>query len=329
MSVLILAETLDPSTDRMVLALADRGAATHRMDTAWFPTQVGVEARLCGGLWRGRLRAPRRDIELEDIHAVWYRSPASFQFPSGLSPAERQHAHIEAKLGLGGVLLALPVLWVNRPDLAATACYKPLQLAVAARCGLSVADTLVTSTPEAVCTFVAEHDRGDGAARGVVTKMFASNSIVENGRRAVAFTRPVTTADLRDLAGIDTTAHQFQTRVAPKAFDARIVVIGTHLFGFAIHATSAAARLDFRRDYGALRYDLIDVPDPVARGVTALMATFGLAFAAIDFVVRDDGEWIFIGDVNPGGQFGWLEAETDVPLTEALADLLSHGEPTR
>ncbi|MBA2324237.1 MAG: RimK domain-containing protein [Pseudonocardiales bacterium] len=283
---------------------------------------MGVDARLRDGRWVGRLCSPHRDVELEDIDAVWYRAPAAFQLPAGLTVAERRHAHIEAKLGLGGVLLALRTRWVNRPDLSATACYKPLQLAAAARAGLTVADTLVTNTPDAVRSFVLEHDTG------VITKMFASNSVVEDGGRKVAFTRPVTTADLADLAGIETTTHQFQARIAPKAFDARIVVIGSAMFGFAIHASTEAARLDFRRDYRALRYERIDVPAQVAAGVAVLMAEFGLAFAAIDFVVQPDGRWVFIGDVNPGGQYGWLEDTTDAPLTETLADLLAYGADT-
>ncbi|MGI9003828.1 MAG: MvdC/MvdD family ATP grasp protein [Pseudonocardia sp.] len=324
MSVLILAESLDPSADRMVLALASRDVPTHRLDTAWFPTHLAVDARLRDRRWAGRLRTPYRDVELEDVDAIWYRSPATFQFPPGLSLAERQHAHIEAKLGLGGVLLALPARWVNRPDLSATACYKPLQLATAARVGLVVADTLVTSIAGALRQFVTDHASG-AAEGGVITKMFASNSIIEDDGRKVAFTRPVRVDDLDDLAGIETTAHQFQVRVAPKAFDARIVVIGTRQFGFAIHATTDQARLDFRRDYQALHYERISVPGDVAAGVGALMVELGLAFAAIDFVVRTDGQWVFIGDVNPGGQYGWLEADTDAPLTDALADLLAHG----
>lgn len=76
---------------------------------------------------------------------------------------------------------------------------------------------------------------------------------------------------------------------------------------------------------GQLRYEPIEVPHDVAHGVTRLMSILSLMFAAIDFVVGPTGEWVFIGDVNPGGQYGWLEAETGVPLTNCLADLLACG----
>ena len=55
-------------------------------------------------------------IDLEGITAVWYRTPRANQFPSELSPAERGHATLEAKYGLGEVLSSLPALWVNHPS---------------------------------------------------------------------------------------------------------------------------------------------------------------------------------------------------------------------
>ena len=323
MGVLILAEERDPCADAMVPLLQDRGIDVDRTDLAWFPHAVGVDARLRNGSWSGCLQVHERQIDLESISAVWYRSPATFRFPAGLTTAERAHAAVEAKMGLGGILLSLPALWVNRPDLAATASYKPLQMRVAAVAGLTVADTLITSRAEPVAGFVADH-AGSG---GTVTKMFASNSIVEAGRRAVAFTRAVESGDLADLTGIDVTTHQFQARVHPKLFDARVIVIGARLFGFAIDAATEQARLDFRRDYRALSYARVEMPLQVESGIRRLCLELGLQYAAIDFAVRPDGEWVFLGDVNPGGQYAWLEAETGAPLTAALADLLMSAVP--
>lgn len=51
----------------------------------------------------------------------------------------------EAKFGLGGVLMSLPALQVNRPSREADACYKPVQIATTTRCGMSVPDTVVTN----------------------------------------------------------------------------------------------------------------------------------------------------------------------------------------
>jgi ATP-grasp ribosomal peptide maturase len=314
MTVLILAAEFDVSADQMVLALRERDVPVCRLDTMWFPAQLSFDAELRDGRWRGWLRAPGRDVELEGLRSVWYRSPTTFQFPPELSGAERHHAFLEAKYGLGGVLSSLPVFWVNHPARAAAAS-KPVQLFTAARCGLTVPDTLITNEPSAVCRFAEQ-----GAT---VTKMLGANHIAEEGTRKITFTRLLGHDDLADLRGIHITTHQFQ-RWAPKQYDCRVIAIGKQLFAFAIHAGNAASHIDFRVDYDALTYEPIELPADVASGIKQFMDALGLVYGALDFVVSPDGSYAFL-ECNSGGQFGWLEARTGAPLTQSLADLLVQG----
>jgi len=315
MSVLILADEHDPSADRMVLALNERGAEVNRIDTGWFPAQLNVSARLRGGRWTGHLTTPARTIDLEDIHAVWYRSPRPYQFPDSLNSAEEQHAHMEGKYGLGGVLMSLPALWVNHPGRIAGAAYKPYQLAVASRCGLSVKDTLVTNSADSVRVFAAE-------AR-TVAKMFGAISIVEGGQREFAHTSPLDAADLADLRGIQVTAHQFQ-HWACKEHEARMFVVGDEITTAGIYSHTASAYIDWRTGYGTNTYRLIDAPAGVIDAVRRLMAELRLNYGALDFVIGPDGEWTFL-EINAGGQFGWIEDETGAPITDQLADMLVKG----
>jgi hypothetical protein len=39
-------------------------------------------------------------------------------------------------------------------------------------------------------------------------------------------------------------------------------------------------------------------------------------------ILSDEGRYVFL-EINPNGQYGWLEIVTDLRLTEALADVLS------
>jgi hypothetical protein len=43
-------------------------------------------------------------------------------------------------------------------------------------------------------------------------------------------------------------------------------------------------------------------------------------------VVSPSGAWTFL-EINPGGQYGWIEDATGLPITDALADLLAEGAP--
>jgi ATP-grasp ribosomal peptide maturase len=320
MSVLILAEEHDVSADYMVRALQRRSVDVFRVDLGWFPAQLSFAAELRGNRWTGHLRTPAHTVNLEDVHAVWYRSPTAFRLPAGLTAEERRIAFTEAKLGLGGVLASLNALWVNHPARSADAAYKPLQLVTAARCGLTVPSTLVSNEPAAVSKFATESD-------GTVCKMFGGNSLIEreDGRdvRRVAFTHRLSDDDLRDLTGVETTAHQVQ-RWTPKQYEVRLTAVGDRLFSVAIHADSDSAKVDWRADYGALRYEKIDTPTEIADSVCRYLDSMGLAYGAFDFIVTPDDQWIFL-ECNPGGQYSWLEKPADVPITDTLADLLATG----
>ncbi|SDP97112.1 ATP-grasp ribosomal peptide maturase, SAV_5884 family [Actinopolyspora xinjiangensis] len=314
MTVLILARDLDPTADAMVTTLTERGTAVARVNTGWFPARLSVSAGLRGGRWSGHLRTPGQLVSLDDVHAVWYHSPEAYRMPGELSDAERHHAFLEAKYGLGGVLSSLDVVWINHPSRMADAAYKPVQLVRAQQCGLTVPDTLITNEPDPVREFATEP---------TVTKLVGSNTISEDSTRKISWTRLLDQAELADLRGIETTTHLLQ-RWVPKAFETRVIAIGEQLFAAAIHAGSASTRVDWRSDYDALTYEPIEPPASVAEGIRALMAGFDLRYGALDFVVTPNGDWVFL-EINPGGQYGWLEAATGHPLTRSLADLLSKG----
>lgn len=317
MTVLILASDFDPSADTMVTALRERDATVYRVNTAWFPAQLSISAGLRGGRWCGHLDTPAHRVELQDVHAVWYRSPEAYRMPDELSPPERQHASLEAKYGLGGVLSSLDALWINHPARMADATYKPVQLVQAHACGLTVADTCITNEPSSVREFA---DAGP-----TVTKLLGANTISEEGARKLSWTRVLDAAALDDLRGVEVTTHLMQ-RWIPKAFEVRVIAIGEHLTATAIYAGNDTSHIDWRSDYDALTYEQIQPPETVVRGIQALMSDFDLVYGALDFVVTPDGEWLFL-EINPGGQYGWIEHHTGAPLTSVLADLLAKGQP--
>lgn len=318
MTVLVLAQEYDPTVDRIVAELVRRAVPLFRADLAWFPQRMSLGAQLRDGRWRGLLRTEHRDIELVDIRSVLYRRPTSFVFPETLSGPEQRHATWEAKLGLGGILADIDALWVNHPTATADAAYKPVQLVTAERCGFTVPPTLITNRPDDVRAFVAEHKQ-------VVVKTLAFGAIFEDGGGKVLYTHALTAKDLEDLTGVGTTAHLFQKFISDKAFEARVTVVGDRMFAAAVHAGSDASRVDWRSDYSALSYRVVEVPPQVAAQISTFMKVFRLTYGAFDFVVDHGQRWWWL-EVNSGGQYGWIEGATGMPITSAMADLLEKGQ---
>jgi hypothetical protein len=44
----------------------------------------------------------------------------------------------------------------------------------------------------------------------------------------------------------------------------------------------------------------------------------GLKFGAFDLVERPDGQIVFL-ECNPNGQYGWLEEDLGLPISESIA----------
>ncbi len=306
-TALVVDRPHDGATDLIVNALAAVGVPVFRFDMADFPLSLHLDARHeeTDG-WTGVLETDHRAVELADIGAVYWNRPDHFVLPA-MSPADEHYSRGAARHGLGGVLAGLPVAWMNHPNRASAAEFKPDQLRTARSAGLHTPRTLITNDPEAVRRFAKT------CGTPLVTKPMGIPYVTHDAGTETMRTRPV---DLNDLGGIETTAHLVQEQIT-KAYEVRLYAVGSTHLAVRITAGSEAARLDWRTDYDALTYDRIDVPAPIAAAVNAYMSARGLTYAALDFAVERGGRWVYF-EANPAGQFAWLHEV--VPVAEAIAE---------
>jgi ATP-grasp ribosomal peptide maturase len=310
-TVLVLTEPGDTTADLVVKELDHRGTPVFRMDTAEFPLSIQASAQFDGG-WRGGISGADGSVGLRDIRSVYVRRPTEFVFPASMTDAEERFAAREARRGIGGLLMSLPCSWVNHPSKVADAEYKPFQLAIAAACGLAVPRTVVTNVPGDA----GEHHAFLGAQ--AVYKTLASATVSDGQSPSIIYTTDVSFADMAD-SRVALTAHQFQARI-PKVRDVRATVVGKQVFAATIVATGEAAQelLDWRSDYAALRYEPVSLPPKVQAPLLTMTERLGLSFAAADFVVTADNEHYFV-DLNPNGQWGWIQEATGLPIAAAIA----------
>jgi ATP-grasp ribosomal peptide maturase len=315
-TVLVITEPADVTCDLVIDELNRRNVPVHRIDTADFPTALAVTASIGGhGQWSGTIGDPYRTSRIEAIRSVYCRRPAAHRFPPGMDQHEQRWAEQEARRGFGGLLQALPAArWMNDPHAMTSADRKPRQLAVAEGLGMAVPATLITNNPQAARAFV------DAAPHGAIYKSMHARPYVDRdtGQVMALSTTPVTADMITDaVAG---TAHLFQ-HWTPKSYEVRVNVVGDRLFSARIDAHSPAARIDWRTDYNSLTYEPITLSDRVTEQIVALTQRLGLVFAAIDLIVTPEHQTVFL-EVNPGGQWAWIEHETRLPIASAIADYL-------
>lgn len=308
--VLVLTSPVDPTADLVLRHLDAEGVPFRRIDTAQFPTDLVFSGEIrTGRVWRSNIDR----TSLDDVATIYYRRPGRFVFDTAVPTEMVSWCDGQARYGLWGVLESLPVTWVNSPPRVHQAEYKPKQLAHAEAVGLPIPPTLITNDPEQVAAFAARQPSG------IVTKaLYARTPRSEAGELSgVLYTTPVP-SDRQSDPRIATTAHLFQAALT-KAFDVRLTVVGSTLFATEIHNPG---ELDWRRDHRRLDYRACGVPEDIATAVLTLMGRLGLVFGALDFVVTPEGDWIFL-EINPNGQWAWIERVTGQPISHALAATLT------
>ncbi|MEZ4456069.1 MAG: hypothetical protein R2882_05895 [Gemmatimonadales bacterium] len=67
-----------------------------------------------------------------------------------------------------------------------------------------------------------------------------------------------------------------------------------------------------------------ELPLEVQERILLLMRRLGLEYGAIDFRLTPEGEYVFL-EINPAGQFLYIEQATGLPIAAALAGHLARG----
>ena len=103
--------------------------------------------------------------------------------------------------------------------------------------------------------------------------------------------------------------------------DIRATIVGTEIYAAAISTDQSRAGLDSRLDLDVPTTSY-EVPREIAGRLHGLMAALGLSFATVDLKVDYSGQLHFL-ELNPQGQFLYIEILTGLPISKAVAKLLT------
>jgi glutathione synthase/RimK-type ligase-like ATP-grasp enzyme len=252
-------------------------------------------------------------IDFSQVKSIWWRRPQPFQHDPALTDAANmQFALSEASEAVSGLWHSLDSFWINDPHRDAAAHRKVYQLQVARQIGMPLPETLVTNDPERARQFIYQHEK-------VICKAFSATQT--HWRE----TRLVTDQELANIDAVRFAPVIFQ-RYVEAVYDLRITVIGNQIFPAAIHSQQTEYKIDCRMDIGSAKIEPVTLPPQVMAQLRCLMKKLGLVYGAIDMRLQPDGTYVFL-EINPAGQFLFIEAETRQPMARALAETLA--DPSR
>jgi hypothetical protein len=302
--ILIVASDEDVHARRVAQEIEHIGAPAAIFD--WRTAANTSVASLRYGTDRARrsvrLLDDHRAFDLREVDAVWTRrvGPATVP-PSILGVDQRSFVAAEWWDLLYGLLDGPHAVSPLDAQRSAT---KPAQLARAPRAGLTIPDTLITSDPLEAGGFIDEH------GGRVVHKTMNSP------RDRLLATLRWEERHRSDLARLPLVPTIFQELIeGPR--DLRVTVIGTTCYAASIEGGASAKHVDSRLDVDVPIIPF-ELPPALASALIDLMGLLGLTFATIDLKQAWDGTFYFL-ELNPQGQFLYIEILTGLPITAGMA----------
>lgn len=319
MKVLIITKSDDNESINLVTnSIKAQGGSVFRFDTDRFPTEINLIAQYRNNDSQLIVSDKNVQFDLSDLTGVWYRRlNVAAQIPTTLATDLRNASILESRTTILGMIASLKTFHLDPVWRVNQANNKQLQLQVAQQLGLAIPRTLITNSPTAVREFAKD------CPDGIITKMLSSFAIYEKGEEKVVFTNTVSAEDLAELDGLSFCPMTFQQRV-PKRLELRVIIVGRQIFTASIDSqASQYAKDDWRRDGVAMVDDWqsYQLPDQVEERLLKLMDYFGLNYGAIDIILTPEGEHVFL-EVNPVGEFFWLEKSPGLAISQAIAELL-------
>jgi hypothetical protein len=252
--------------------------------------------------WTG---ADGATIHLDCVRSVWCRRV----YPPHYDPAlrdigDRRFVERQWNDMLWGTIMSLDAELLSDP-FKQRAATKPLQLVVAGRVGLTIPETLITNDAQRAREFVSRHDSL------VIHKTLAASAYAK-----LLYTKCWDEDDDRALDELVLTPIILQRRITGTR-ELRITIVGKECFAAEFEPSG---HVDGRLD-SATPYRPHQLPAEIERQLLALMRVLGLSYATVDMRIDAHGDYVFL-ELNPQGQYLYVEIRTGQPITRALVDLL-------
>jgi len=330
--ILILTERHDGHTEVVVDLLKRKGAEYVRFETADFPQDVRIR---CGfndlvdscTSEEQIILLGNKSIDLSNVRAVWYRRPKPPEVSAAISPEDQRFARDESSHFLRSLWYLLSDrFWVNPYGAGQVAEHKPYQLKVAREVGFDIPRTLMTNDPDEVMGFF------ERCKNGMIYKSFTPyiRARKDDGAELGVFTNCVSRRDLSVRRTQVALAPCIFQEYVPKSVELRVTVVGRQIFAAEIQSQkSERSKHDWRRyDFENTPYAAHELPQSVVDKIHKLMKRMGLVFGCLDFVLTPDGRYVFL-EINPNGQWYWIEQLTGFLIADAFAEMLIEAQQLR
>jgi len=318
--LLIVSNKRDLATDYLICRLYERGIPFIRINTEEYLSKWEVDFFINSQGASPQLTFNDGEIiPLTDITGAYIRQP---RLPDiAVTDDDKEFSSREVGESLRSLWRSIgDDTWLNAPHNILRASNKPEQLKLAIEFGLQIPKTCVSANPAIIRNLYNKNNHK------IIAKAVKHGFLFNGIDAKVAATQDI---DKEYIDNIEKYAHIpmiFQEKIE-KQFDIRITVVEDTIFSTAIYSQEYdETSLDWRlADHFkiALTQKKFVLPSTIEAKCKKLTQHFKLKYSAIDMIKAKDGGYYFL-ELNPNGQWAWLEHVAGHQIRDAIIDSLTH-----
>lgn len=315
--VLIITNKNDLTSDFIVKRLKERKIFFYRFNTEEFSKTCFLTFDFKKNIFILTDTILHQQFNLKEFTSVYFRRP---ELPSinsdDINDGEILFLKNEFYYTLEGLYKILKdSYWVSPIYAIREAENKIYQLELSQKIGFSIPDSIVTNIYNDSLDF---YDRN---GTNCIVKPIKSGLIEDKHAPKIVFTNRLKDRPRKEQ--IEFSPNLFQAHIK-KSYDVRVTMVGEKAFAVLINSQNNADTLvDWRKGEHSLEHIKINLPDDILKQCVSLLKALNLRFGAIDFILDKNDNFIFL-EINPNGQWAWIEKQTGYEISNEIANLLEY-----
>lgn len=317
--IFLITNKEDITTDFVVKRLREIGADYYRFNTEDLFNDIDISLYFKNNKFQ-LLDKRKGVIDLNNVTSVYFRRPKLPNIFPYLETGERNFLIKEYHSLLNGIYSILSSrLWINYVYSIIEAENKIYQLILAKKLGFKIPKTLISNNRDRVYEFIRAN------YFNCIIKPMRSGFIDDLNNPKVIFTNKINRDKLEELDRIQSCPSIFQSNITKEA-DIRVTVVGEKVFAARIESQKYTENeIDWRRGNNIIDHNYIELPTEIENKCVNFVKKLNLLFGAIDLVLDQEGNFYFL-EINPNGQWAWIEKRLELPISNEIAKLLILGE---
>lgn len=316
MKVLLFTNKEDITTDFIVQELKRQEIDFYRFNTEELSKTVKIVLDFEREQYLLIDKLDNKEFHLLDFTDIYYRRPELPLYDDAdLTEGEKSFLQIEIYYTLEGVYRLLSKKhWFNNVFAIRNAENKIYQLLLAKEVGLTIPSTLISNHHDSVERFVRYGKH--------IIKPVHNARIMDEKHPQIVYTSEITQAIKKEEAEFN--INYLQNKIE-KRCDVRATFVGEKCFAVTIDSQQLEDTcIDWRRGEHILQHAPIELPQDIQAKCLRLMQRLNLDYGAFDFVLDKQGNYVFL-EINPNGQWAWIEHLTGLPISKEIVKCLCYS----